>query len=56
MLELPWATPEAIGNLAIVQLMALYHAEPPGDERVKSAEEYEQVIAARKSAEASWNQ
>ena len=43
MLEIPWATPQAIGKLTLPQLLCLSNERPPNQKQITSPEEYARI-------------
>lgn len=56
MTEFPWATPEALGRLTLVQLMCLSSEDSPGvaAKRARNADDFRRLMAEASRDEEEW--
>ena len=55
MVNVSWATPEAIARLTPAQTQCLASERAPGEGRLTSMEEYEAATERRHAEEAAWS-
>jgi len=55
MVNVPWASPDAIKKLTIPQLICVGNEKPPGRNVIRNAEEWRAMMARREEEDRRWS-